>query len=161
MRIRILRSAGQATATLEATPTTEALWAELSISSSASTWGGEVYFGTPVSVPREGDARQVVEPGTVAFRTDGDSLALPYGPTPIAHDGECRLAGPCDILGGLDGNARVLRTAGPAIRSASSAPERGRAPAGAPRSGNREAGSGHRPCRFDDRRRPKPKGFSR
>lgn len=94
MRIRILWPAGQATATLAATPTAEALWAELPISSSASTWGEEVYFGTPVSVPRENDARQVVEPGTVAFWTDGDSLALPYGPTPIARDGECRLAGP-------------------------------------------------------------------
>ncbi|MFJ8625980.1 cyclophilin-like fold protein [Kitasatospora sp. NPDC093550] len=113
MRIRILWPAGQATATLTTTPTTEALWAELPISSSASTWGEEVYFGTPVSVPREDGARQVVEPGTVAFWTDGDSLALPYGPTPISRDGECRLAGPCNILGALDGDAGVLRTVRP------------------------------------------------
>ncbi|MFJ9456637.1 cyclophilin-like fold protein [Kitasatospora sp. NPDC101447] len=113
MRIRILWPAGQATATLAATLTAEALWAELPISSSASTWGEEVYFGTPVSVPRENDARQVVEPGTVAFWTDGDSLALPYGPTPIARDGECRLAGPCNVLGALDGDAAVLRTVRP------------------------------------------------
>ncbi|MFI8454221.1 cyclophilin-like fold protein [Kitasatospora sp. NPDC085464] len=113
MRIRILWPAGQATATLAATPTAEALWAELPISSSASTWGEEVYSGTPVSVPRENDARQVVEPGTVAFWTDGDSLALPYGPTPIARDGECRLAGPCNVLGALDGDAAVLRTVRP------------------------------------------------
>lgn len=113
MRIRILWPAWQATATLAATPTAEALWAELPISSSASTWGEEVYFGTPVSVPRENDARQVVEPGTVAFWTDGDSLALPYGPTPIARDGECRLASPCNVLGALDGDAAVLRTVRP------------------------------------------------
>ncbi|MFB7907435.1 cyclophilin-like fold protein [Kitasatospora sp. NPDC056076] len=113
MRIRILWPAGQATATLAATPTTEALWAELPISSTASTWGEEVYFGTPVSVPREDGARQVVEPGTVAYWTDGDSLALPYGPTPISHDGECRLAGPCNVLGLLDGDARVLSTVRP------------------------------------------------
>ncbi|WP_030062211.1 MULTISPECIES: cyclophilin-like fold protein [Streptomyces] len=113
MRIRILWPAGQATATLEATPTTEALWAELPISSSASTWGEEVYFGTPVSVPREDGARQVVEPGTVAFWTDGDSLALPYGPTPISRGGECRLASPCNVLGALDGDAEVLRTVRP------------------------------------------------
>ncbi|MDH6703356.1 hypothetical protein P3T27_000037 [Kitasatospora sp. MAA19] len=113
MRIRILWPAGQTTATLAGTPTAEALWAELPISSSASTWGEEVYFGTPVSVPCEADARQVVEPGTVAFWTDGDSLALPYGPTPISRDGECRLAGPCNVLGALDGEARVLRTVRP------------------------------------------------
>ncbi|MFF2044474.1 cyclophilin-like fold protein [Kitasatospora sp. NPDC058170] len=113
MRIRILWPAGQATATLDPTPTADALWAALPISSSASTWGEEVYFETPVSVPREDGAQQVVEPGTVAFWTDGDSLALPYGPTPVSRDGECRLASPCNVLGALDGDAGVLRTVRP------------------------------------------------
>ncbi|MEV7182740.1 cyclophilin-like family protein [Kitasatospora sp. NPDC093102] len=40
-----------------------------------------------------------MEPGTIAFRTDGDSLVLPYGPTPISHDGECRPTSPCNVLG--------------------------------------------------------------
>lgn len=110
MRIRILWPAGQATATLRATPTAEELWGVLPIESSASTWGEEVYFETPVSVQREDDAQQVVEPGTVAFWTDGDSLALPFGPTPISRGAECRLASPCNILGALDGDAQVLRT---------------------------------------------------
>ncbi|MDH6124562.1 cyclophilin-like fold protein [Kitasatospora sp. GP82] len=110
MRIRMLWPAGQTTATLRPTPTSEALWEALPISSSASTWGKEVYFGTPVSVPRETDAQQVVEPGTVAFWTDGDSLALPYGPTPISREDECRLASPCNLLGSLDGDPQVLRT---------------------------------------------------
>ncbi|MFD8704417.1 cyclophilin-like fold protein [Kitasatospora sp. NPDC059648] len=113
MRIRILWPAGQATATLAATPTTDTLWAELPISSTANTWGEEVCFGTPASVPREYGARQVVERGTVAFWTDGDSLALPYGPTPVSQDGECRLASPCNVLGALDGDAGVLRTVRP------------------------------------------------
>ncbi|WP_371497966.1 cyclophilin-like fold protein [Kitasatospora sp. NBC_00374] len=110
MRIRILWPAGQATALMRATPTSEALWAALPMSSSANTWGEEVYFGTPVSVTTEADAQQVVEPGTVAFWTDGDSLALPYGPTPISRGGECRLAGPCNVLGELEGDAQILRT---------------------------------------------------
>ncbi|WP_344447315.1 cyclophilin-like fold protein, partial [Kitasatospora nipponensis] len=118
MRIRILWPTGQATATLRPTPTSEALWAVLPVGSTASTWGEEVYFDTPVSVDREDDAQQVVEPGTVAFWTDGDSLALPYGPTPISRADECRLAGPCNLLGALDGPAGVLRTvlAGDPIR---------------------------------------------
>ncbi|MFI7005719.1 cyclophilin-like fold protein [Streptomyces sp. NPDC050145] len=109
-RIRISWPAGHTTATVESTPTGKALLAKLPLSSTANTWGEEVYFDTGVSVPAEEDARQVVEPGTVAFWTDGDALALPYGPTPISRGDECRLASPCNLLGRLDGDPRVLAT---------------------------------------------------
>ncbi|WP_369390471.1 cyclophilin-like fold protein [Streptomyces sp. CG1] len=111
MQIRISWPAGNITATLDAdTPTTQALTKALPLTSTACTWGEEVYFDTGVAVSRETDARQVVEPGTVAFWTDGNALALPYGPTPISRGDECRLASPCNVLGGLDGDARVLAT---------------------------------------------------
>ncbi|MEV6834433.1 cyclophilin-like fold protein [Streptomyces sp. NPDC051133] len=111
MQIRISWPAGNITATLDdSSPTTEALTKALPLTSTAHTWGEEVYFDTGVSVSRETDARQVVEPGTVAFWTDGDALALPYGPTPISRGAECRLASPCNVLGRLDGDARALAT---------------------------------------------------
>ncbi|MGW6566997.1 cyclophilin-like fold protein [Streptomyces sp. NPDC054975] len=112
MTLRILISwpAGHTTATLDETPTSKALAGVLPIASTARTWGEEVYFDTPVSTAVEADAQQVVEPGTVAFWTDGDALALPYGPTPISRGDECRLASPCNLLGSLDGDPRVLAT---------------------------------------------------
>jgi hypothetical protein len=110
MQIRIIWPAGTATATLRSTPTSEALRAALPIRSTASTWGQEVYFRTPVSRATEPDARQVVDPGTVAFWTDGDSLALPFGPTPISRGDECRLASPCNLLGTLDTDPAALAT---------------------------------------------------
>ncbi|QTD99594.1 cyclophilin-like fold protein [Streptomyces cyanogenus] len=111
MQIRISWPAGHLTATLDAdTPTTQALARALPLAATARTWGEEVYFDTGVSVSRETDARQVVEPGTVAFWTDGDALALPYGPTPISQGVECRLASPCNILGSVDGDAGLLST---------------------------------------------------
>ncbi|MFI6049814.1 cyclophilin-like fold protein [Streptomyces violascens] len=110
LRIRISWPAGSLTATLEETPTSKALAGALPIISTAHTWGEEVYFDTPVSPAREADARQVVEPGTVAFWTDGDALALPYGPTPISRGEECRLASPCNVLGRIDGDPRLLAT---------------------------------------------------
>ncbi|MFF7370117.1 cyclophilin-like fold protein [Streptomyces tricolor] len=119
MQIRISWPAGNITATLDAsTPTTQALAKALPLASTARTWGEEVYFDTGVSVSRETDARQVVEPGTVAFWTDGDALALPYGPTPISQGEECRLASPCNVLGSVDGDAGLLETvrAGDPIR---------------------------------------------
>ncbi|MEV5548079.1 cyclophilin-like fold protein [Streptomyces sp. NPDC052309] len=109
-RIRISWPAGHLTADLHDTPSTQALLKALPLTSTARTWGEEVYFDTGVSVSRETDARQVVEPGTVAFWTDGDALALPYGPTPISRADECRLASPCNILGRLDGDPRLLAT---------------------------------------------------
>ncbi|WP_240136935.1 cyclophilin-like fold protein [Streptomyces sp. MUM 178J] len=110
MQIRISWPAGQLTATLEDTPTSMALAKAFPIASTACTWGEEVYFDTPVSVAAEPDARQVVDPGTVAFWTEGNALALPYGPTPISRGEECRLASPCNVLGRFNGDPRLLAT---------------------------------------------------
>lgn len=111
MQMCIPWPAGNITATLDAsTPTAQALASALPLASTAHTWGEEVYFGTGICVSRETDARQIVEPGTVAFWTDGDALALPYGPTPISRGGECRLASPCNVVGSVDGDAGLLAT---------------------------------------------------
>ncbi|MFH8657712.1 cyclophilin-like fold protein [Streptomyces afghaniensis] len=110
LQIRISWPSGHLTASLDDTPTTQALAETLPFVSTARTWGKEVYFETGVSVSRETGAREVVEPGTVAFWTDGDALALPYGPTPISRGDECRLASPCNVLGRLDGDPGLLAT---------------------------------------------------
>ncbi|MEU1198917.1 cyclophilin-like fold protein [Streptomyces sp. NPDC005813] len=110
MQIRISWPAGNLTATLDDTPTTRALAQALPLSSTARTWGEEVYFDTGIAVAREAGAREVVPPGTVAFWTDGDALALPYGPTPVSRGDECRLASPCNVLGRVDGDPRSPAT---------------------------------------------------
>ena len=71
----------------------------LPFESRAQTWGEEVYFTTPVSAKLEPDAKQIVEPGTVCFWTEGDALALPYGRTPISTDERPKLASRCNVLG--------------------------------------------------------------
>ena len=90
------------------TPTAKAFAAALPVTSSALTWGEEVYFATPVSAKLEADAQQVVEPGTVCFWTEGDALALPYGRTPISTDERPKLASRCNVLGRLEGNPKGL-----------------------------------------------------
>ena len=90
------------------TPTAKALLAVLPFEARAQTWGEEVYFTTPLSAKLEPDARQIVEPGTVCFWTEGDALALPYGRTPISTDERPKLASRCNVLGSLVGDPKIL-----------------------------------------------------
>jgi uncharacterized protein len=91
------------------TPSVAKLLEALPFESRANTWGEEVYFEAPLALDLEPDARQVVEPGTVCFWTEGSSIALPFGRTPISGaDGKPKLAARCNLLGQLIGDARAL-----------------------------------------------------
>ena len=108
MKLRISAGKVSLEAELQDTPTTRVLAAALPFEASAQTWGEEVYFSTPVSVKLEPDAKQVVEPGTVCFWTEGDALALPFGRTPISTDEKPKLASRCNVLGNIVGDAKAL-----------------------------------------------------
>jgi len=108
MRICIGFPQGKIFARLQDTPTAQALIDALPIDSTASTWGEEVYFATPVSAELETTAREVVDPGTVCFWVQGNSLALPYGRTPASREDECRLVTSVNILGEVEGDPREL-----------------------------------------------------
>ena len=96
---RLSITAGDVSIAIETrdTPTTAAILDALPIRSTARTWGEEVYFDTPVSVPREPEAKAVVQAGEIAFWTDGDAIAIGFGPTPVSQGDEIRLASPANI----------------------------------------------------------------
>jgi uncharacterized protein len=109
MKLRIAASGASFEVVLRETPTAKALLEAVPFESRAQTWGEEVYFTTPVSATLEADARQIVEPGTVCFWTEGDALALPYGRTPISTDERPKLAARCNVVGRLENPAALAK----------------------------------------------------
>src|SRR5262249_26718228 len=103
-----------ATVTLEAelldTPTAKAILAALPATSSALTWGEEVYFDVPVEAAPEKRALAIGPPGGTAHWPDGPAIAIGFGRTPISHGDETRLASPCNVFARALGDVKTLAT---------------------------------------------------
>ena len=94
-------------------PTAAAIITALPLTSSANTWGDEVYFSIPLNLQREADARELIELGEIAFWTEGDAIAIGYGETPISSPGEIRLAAPVNIWARAINDVTMLAAAKP------------------------------------------------
>ncbi len=81
------------------TPTAREILRHVPFTSSANTWGDEVYFSTPINASIETNAKDIVEAGELAFWVEGSCIAIGFGPTPISLGNEIRLAAKTNIWG--------------------------------------------------------------
>jgi len=89
--------------------TAQRIAAALPIEATGNYWGGEIYFEIPVTADYEPDARNEVDPGTVAFWPAGNCLCVFWGRTPASRGDECRAASDVNIVGKVL-NPEVLPT---------------------------------------------------
>lgn len=89
-------------------PTANLIWENLPIKSKAHRWGDEVYFSTPIKTELEPNATDVVDPGTICFWVEGNSIAIPFGRTPVSRGNECRLITNVNIVGRVIGDPKLL-----------------------------------------------------
>jgi len=111
-RIRITTGPVSLVARLRDTPTAAAILAVLPCASQAHTWGEEVYFRVPIETTLEADARDVVQPGELAFWVEGNSIAIGFGPTPMSREQEIRLATRTNIWADSEDDVRQLAVVG-------------------------------------------------
>ena len=72
-------------------------------SSSISTWGNEIYFKTPINgIKLEGNARNIVDFGEIAYWVEGNSIAIGFEITPASINNEIRLVSKVNIWAEFD-----------------------------------------------------------
>jgi hypothetical protein len=90
----------------------DAIWNALPITSSANTWGDEIYFPTGISVPLEPGASAVVQKYDVGYWPPGQAFCIFFGQTPVSTPREIRAASEVTIVGRIEADAADLRKVG-------------------------------------------------
>lgn len=100
-------------AELNDSPTADAIWNRLPIKGRGNTWGEEIYFGIPVAMGEDEDAKEVVELGDIAFWPPGSAFCIFFGATPASRGSEIRPASAVNVVGKVKGDAKAFK----AVRS--------------------------------------------
>jgi len=108
-KIRIMAGEVTATATLNDSPTADAIWKALPLTARGNTWGDEIYFGIPVHLPEADDAQEVVALGDLGYWPPGHALCIFFGRTPMSRGNEIRPASAVNVWGKVDGDATVFK----------------------------------------------------
>jgi len=111
-RIRISAGKVEVIAELNESVTAKKVFESLPIRGSANTWGDEIYFEIPASVPLDETAREVVEMGDLGYWPTGRAFCVFFGPTPASRGDEIRPASAVNFFGKVTGDPAPLKKVG-------------------------------------------------
>ena len=96
-------------ATLDDTPTAEAIFKALPLSGKVNTWGDEIYFTVPLKIDLELNAKQEVEIGDLGYWEYGPAFCIFFGPTPVSKDKKPAAYSPVNVFGKVSGDTKMLK----------------------------------------------------
>jgi len=99
-QIQIKAGSVAALAELDDTRAADAIWQALPLTSSAHTWGDEIYFSIPVDIDLE-KGQEVVNPGDLGYWPPGKAFCIFFGLTPASRGNEIRPASAVEVFGRL------------------------------------------------------------
>ena len=99
-QIQIKASSVAALAELDDTRAADAIWQALPLTSSAHTWGDEIYFSIPVDIDLE-KGQEVVNSGDLGYWPPGKAFCIFFGLTPASRGNEIRPASAVEVFGRL------------------------------------------------------------
>jgi len=108
-KIKIITSKIERYAVLNNSPMAESLWASLPIQSRTNRWGDEIYFSILLK-EEEGERKDVVQKGDIAFWPPGKAFCIFFGFTPISTEKEIRPASEVILLGKVEGDLEEFKT---------------------------------------------------
>jgi len=101
----------EARAILNDSKTADAIWNALPITAKGNTWGDEIYFGIPVAMGEE-NGKELVDLGDIAYWPPGHAFCIFFGPTPASRGSEIRPASAVNVVGQIQGDARIFKSVG-------------------------------------------------
>ena len=109
MKIKISSGSIKAIAELRNTLTAKAVYDALPIEGAANRWGDEIYFVIPLNLDIEGDSKEIVEKGDVAYWPEGRCFCIFFGKTPASKGNEIRAASKVNLFGKIRGDAKIFK----------------------------------------------------
>lgn len=90
------------------TPTSQAILQALPLEGKASVWGGEIYFQIPVDTGLEPGAKEILDPGDLAFWPTGSAFCIFFDKTPASCTNKPQAYSAVNIFGKMDSDLDSL-----------------------------------------------------